>query len=343
MLPPDGSALPSQHVATDAAAAPVTGTGTNPGPANPLPPDTAAEGSADAWYDITAEVIVDPQPLSGQQNMALDAALLETGLREKRCIVRIYRWAAPTVTLGYFQRTLEDTAATAGPALADLPRVRRLTGGGAILHDQELTYSCVIPDTHPLRHAPYQLYGRIHTAIIQLLSEQCVVSRLRAALPALAGTDSLPEYTTTGPQAELPVLSAEPAAAPEPFLCFLRSDPNDVVCDVPSAVACGADARPCATPAALERLPPRTVKIIGSAQRRRRGTILQHGSILLAASRWTPAVPGIQDLYPHFSADSFAAQLPLRLAACLAAAAVARDYLPQERLDAERFAAEASL
>ncbi len=73
------------------------------------------------------------------------------------------------------------------------------------------------------------------------------------------------------------------------FLCFLRRDPND-----------GGD-RQCRT--------GRTDKVIGSAQRRRKGTILQHGSILLRQSALTSELPGICDLCPHFDEYHFHANL----------------------------------
>jgi len=60
------------------------------------------------------------------------------------------------------------------------------------------------------------------------------------------------------------------APAQRPFLCFADRDPEDVV-----------------APAA---------KVVGSAQRRRAGAILQHGSILLARSPTTPELPGVADL-----------------------------------------------
>jgi lipoate-protein ligase A len=65
--------------------------------------------------------------------------------------------------------------------------------------------------------------------------------------------------------------SAAVASEPRrPFLCFADRDPADVVCG--------------------------GFKVAGGAQRRRAGAILQHGSILLAASATTPELPGIRDL-----------------------------------------------
>jgi len=59
-------------------------------------------------------------------------------------------------------------------------------------------------------------------------------------------------------------------AAKRPFLCFLDQDPDDVVVG--------------------------STKLVGSAQRRRSGAVLQHGSILLARSPTTPELPGLADL-----------------------------------------------
>jgi lipoate-protein ligase A len=68
-----------------------------------------------------------------------------------------------------------------------------------------------------------------------------------------------------------PAPSASAASVPgRPFLCFADRDPVDVVCG--------------------------GFKVVGGAQRRRAGAILQHGSILLAASAMTPQLPGISDL-----------------------------------------------
>jgi lipoate-protein ligase A len=61
-----------------------------------------------------------------------------------------------------------------------------------------------------------------------------------------------------------------PRASGRPFLCFNDRDPEDLVC--------------------------RGAKVVGSAQRRRRGAVLQHGSLLLERSARTPELPGLADL-----------------------------------------------
>jgi lipoate-protein ligase A len=56
-------------------------------------------------------------------------------------------------------------------------------------------------------------------------------------------------------------------------------------------------------------------KVVGSAQRKQRGALMQHGSILLAASPWTPHLPGIHELAGvNLSAESLGAVLVEQLA-----------------------------
>ena len=59
-------------------------------------------------------------------------------------------------------------------------------------------------------------------------------------------------------------------AADRPFLCFTDRDPEDIV--------------------------SQGFKVVGSAQRRRRGAVLQHGSLLLERSEITPELPGLVEL-----------------------------------------------
>ena len=84
--------------------------------------------------------------MSGAMNMALDEALLESvAAGQSAPILRLYGWAPPTVSLGYFQR---------GNKVVNLGAcreygydvVRRSTGGRAVLHDQEVTYSVIAPN-----------------------------------------------------------------------------------------------------------------------------------------------------------------------------------------------------
>jgi lipoate-protein ligase A len=73
-------------------------------------------------------------------NMALDEAIAES-VREKLSppTLRFYQWDRPSITIGYFQRASDVNLDYCGEK--GYPLVRRVTGGRAILHDEELTYS----------------------------------------------------------------------------------------------------------------------------------------------------------------------------------------------------------
>lgn len=85
-------------------------------------------------------LVDDPQ--DGAWNMAVDEAIL---LQRKNgttlSTLRIYSWQKRTVSLGYFQRVDKNTADFCGQNNIDL--IRRPTGGGFVLHDQEITFSVV--------------------------------------------------------------------------------------------------------------------------------------------------------------------------------------------------------
>jgi lipoate-protein ligase A len=185
-------------------------------------------------------VIVESQPGSGAWNMAVDETLLEAVAAGAPPTLRLYTWTEATISLGYFQR--EAPELEPGGRFHGLPVVQRLSGGGAILHHQELTYSCCIPGVHPLAGEPARLYDELHRQIRQALAELGALVEPRGIVE---GDD-------------------------KPFLCFARGDRRDLLC--------------------------RGFKVVGSAQRRRRRAVLQHGSILLRRSPFLPEFPGLLDL-----------------------------------------------
>jgi lipoyl(octanoyl) transferase len=90
--------------------------------------------------------LLDDGAAAGAWNMAVDEALLETvAAGSSPPTLRFYGWSPPCVSLGYFQRfEVIDLDACAAQGV-DV--VRRPTGGRAILHDAELTYSVALPAT----------------------------------------------------------------------------------------------------------------------------------------------------------------------------------------------------
>jgi len=82
-------------------------------------------------------------------NMALDESLLRWHSEGKiPPTLRFYGWAKPTLSAGYFQK-VDRTIDLDAVSSYNCQFVRRLTGGSAVLHDDELTYSIVISESHP--------------------------------------------------------------------------------------------------------------------------------------------------------------------------------------------------
>jgi len=87
--------------------------------------------------------LIDTGPCCGRENMAIDEALF-------RCFdpasslpaLRLYGWQPPALSLGRFQKAGDDLDLTRCRA-DSLTVVRRITGGGAIFHADELTYSLI--------------------------------------------------------------------------------------------------------------------------------------------------------------------------------------------------------
>jgi lipoate-protein ligase A len=109
-------------------------------------------------------------PLPGPDNMALDDVLLDRARATGECVLRVYGWAAPTLSFGRHQRAcgLYDPARLAERGV---DAVRRPTGGRAVLHHREITYSvtaptgALAPHGAPLREA----YARINRLLLAAL------------------------------------------------------------------------------------------------------------------------------------------------------------------------------
>ena len=98
---------------------------------------------------------------SGVSNMALDEALMERAAETGEWICRVYAWAEPTVSFGRNQSALRhyDRGRIDARGLAV---VRRPTGGRAILHHREVTYSVAGPTTDAGGlHESYVLINRL--------------------------------------------------------------------------------------------------------------------------------------------------------------------------------------
>jgi lipoate-protein ligase A len=172
-------------------------------------------------------LIFDP-PTSGAENMARDEAILAAvGAGAQPPTLRLYDWQPPTLSLGYAQRARDvDQVLLAAQGWG---LVRRPTGGRAILHIDELTYSLALPDDDPLAAGGIiESYREISRALLAALT----------LLGASTAADRRAERVAdTGP------------------VCF----------ETPSHYEITTGGR----------------KLVGSAQVRRKGGILQHGSLPL--------------------------------------------------------------
>jgi lipoate---protein ligase len=77
---------------------------------------------------------------SAALNMAIDEALIEN--IDEVPVLRIYGWRPAAVSVGYFQ-SIRDEVDIEKCSEIGVDVVRRLTGGGAVLHEFELTYSFI--------------------------------------------------------------------------------------------------------------------------------------------------------------------------------------------------------
>jgi lipoate-protein ligase A len=82
--------------------------------------------------------------------MGLDEALLEAVAQgDSPPVLRLYGWDPPAVSVGYFQ-SLKDELDLDSCKDRGITVTRRITGGGAVFHQAELTYSIIMPLSHPL-------------------------------------------------------------------------------------------------------------------------------------------------------------------------------------------------
>jgi len=211
---------------------------------------------------------------AGVMNMAIDEAMLQSAAEEGVTSLRFYTWEAPTLSLGYFQRAVHRADHEASQ---NCPWLRRASGGGAIMHDRELTYSFAMPSDS--RFGDSEIYYlAFHETLVEVLRDMRI------------------DATVHPPDA---------VVSDEAFLCFQRRASGDVIL--------GGS------------------KIAGSAQRRWKNALLQHGSVLLAKSAYAPELPGLQELsdfakYPLELARNWCQKLQSQLKA---------DFTPSRLTDRE--------
>ena len=125
--------------------------------------------------ELTA--VLDPEPHAAALNMALDEVLLG---RAASPTLRVYRWARPAVSFGYFGKVADAEAAWPGREM-----VRRWTGGGIVPHGADVTYTLLVPRGCAFfRLGAEESYRVIHERIAALLTAQGSAVRVAAAAGA---------------------------------------------------------------------------------------------------------------------------------------------------------------
>jgi lipoate-protein ligase A len=132
--------------------------------------------------------LVETPPAPGAWNMAVDQALADTVRQGGAPVLRVYRWSPACLSLGRNQPS--DGYDRDEIRRRGLDVVRRPTGGRAVLHHRELTYSAAARDG--ALGGPRQAYAAINRALVEGLRRLGVPAQLqpageaRAPLPSLA-------------------------------------------------------------------------------------------------------------------------------------------------------------
>ena len=104
-------------------------------------------------------------PADGLWNMGVDESLLKTAVTGGAPTLRFYRWRGPWLSLGYSQRPRAELHAAC--TRAGVGVVRRVTGGRAVLHGEDLTYALAAAESElPVEvGGRMALYDRVATAL----------------------------------------------------------------------------------------------------------------------------------------------------------------------------------
>jgi lipoyl(octanoyl) transferase len=199
--------------------------------------------------------LVVTEPASGAWNMACDEVLGDAVIAGTcPSVVRFFQWTPPTISFGYSQRISHEVDLHAAQA-GGVGVVRRVTGGRAVLHSDEITYSIICRENAPIA------CGGI-TATYVRVSEGLAAGLRKLGIDAHLARASDPTVPLRDRQAAVP--------------CFGSTTRAEVV----------VNGR----------------KLIGSAQHRMRGLMIQHGSILVGPHHRTlvnflNAEPELRDRY----------------------------------------------
>ncbi len=191
-------------------------------------------------YPTATWRLLHTNPTDGPMNMAIDESIL-LGAAEGTSppTLRFFAWGPPCLSLGYAQPLTDVDHKRLARRGWDL--VRRPTGGKAILHTDELTYSIITPQTDPrVEGGIVESYRRLSEGLVRGLELMDLIARNNAV------------YTTDTERTEK---NKNDSAMRDNPVCF----------ETPSNYEITIIGK----------------KLIGSAQARKQGVVLQHGTLPL--------------------------------------------------------------
>ena len=200
---------------------------------------------------------------TGKENMQIDSDLLDKSIEDQvnEPIFRLYAWSPKCVSLGRNQAEIN---------VEGIDVVRRVTGGRALLHDDEITYSYITPiSIVPNGSTIAESYKYISGILIDFFKTLGVELEFGGGVNGTKGVNVRHDY------------------------CMLISTGADVCY--------------------------KGKKIIGSAQYRKNGYILQHGSILFGYDKklleslfneeiYPDLITTVNEILPQMSKDEFIAK-----------------------------------
>jgi lipoate-protein ligase A len=139
----------------------------------------------------TWHLVVEPEPLPGARNMAVDEHLFRLAETSPRTFLRFYQWARPAASLGYSQ----DAAAVVDAAFCEangIDIVRRVTGGKLVLHHREVTYAVASSDTGVFTETLRDSYRLISRALMRGLAIMGLEGRMAETSPPAYARGTMP-------------------------------------------------------------------------------------------------------------------------------------------------------
>lgn len=148
------------------------------------------------WFMI--RFIID-SPHNAAFNMAADQFLLEQCSLTDTIYIRFYSWQTPSITIGYMQRP-DDLLDLKSLQKDNVCWIKRPTGGRAVLHFEDLTYSFIFPNT-------LDCLGSTVQQSYQIITE-CLITGLNLAGVTCQANDSYEEFRSLKRETKLPCFLA---------------------------------------------------------------------------------------------------------------------------------------